>query len=323
VIDVNTTFREAAAQRGVESVPLAHLSIELGHLYAEDFGADDGHLDRYFARIAPWVRMVRADCAAQLPAGVRPRVSTCFLIDDYFNKFGEPAKVIGALLETAARHEMAIDYIARESACSVADGLPLAQLVLDRIVTDPSVNTTGARPPAVTSGWLCNGERTPASTVPAAMKGAPPWSPPVENGPNQHSIFMDVQLFSEAGDVRTWSCSFLASVWQLIRLGLLRHTRAAPIRPRMLGADAPVPAEWSELPPVTQCNPAAAPFSAYRTMSVLQREFISVESAVSMILSQVSVDVEVLDQIAERSKHEGIDLPGELTARIGYALLGR
>jgi len=316
-------FQETSAQRGVESIPLSHLSIELGHLYAEHFGPANEGLDRYFERIAPYVRQVRAECQAQLPLNKRSRISTCFLIDDYFNRFGEPAAIIRVLLETAARHDMTIDYIAREAGCADADGIPLAKLVLDRVVNDPPESTTGGRPPADESGWLCNGRRTPVHSAPAAMTTATAWSPPVENGPNQHSIFMDVQLFSEVNGERTWSCSFLASVWQLIRLGLLRHAGAAAVRPLPLPIDEAFPSEWSKLPAVMQVNRSAAPFSAYRTMSVLQRSFINVEAAVSMVLSQVSIDIAVVEQIAKRTRDEGIDLPDELSERIGYVLLNR
>ena len=34
-----TGFRETAAEPRTEAVPLAHLSLELGHLYMEDFEA--------------------------------------------------------------------------------------------------------------------------------------------------------------------------------------------------------------------------------------------------------------------------------------------
>ncbi len=314
-------FQETAAQRRVESVPLSHLSIELGHLYAEDFGPGYEFLNRHFERIAPWVRSARETCQEQLPRGVKARISTCFLIDDYFNRFGEPPEVISVLRETAEAHGLPIDYIAREAACAKADDIPLAKLVLDRLVVDPAPSTTGGggRPPTVESGWLCNGQRTPILGTGPAMKAAPVWAPPVENGPNQHSIFVDVQLWSEDVSRRTWSCSFLASVWQLLRLGLLRHLGDVAARPFQMEPDVPIPSDWDNLPAILQVNPSAAPFSAYRTLSVLQSGFLNVEmAAVRTILSQVSIDMAVAEQVAKRSKDEGIDLPDELIRRVGY-----
>ena len=41
---LDVIFEESAARRGVESVPLAHLSIELGHLYIEEFADLDARL---------------------------------------------------------------------------------------------------------------------------------------------------------------------------------------------------------------------------------------------------------------------------------------
>jgi hypothetical protein len=320
VIDITTTFRESTAQTTVASVPLSHVSIELGHLYAEDF---DRHLNDYFDRVSEYLTAARADCVKQLPPGVKPRISTCFLIDDYFNRFGEPEKVIHVLVETAARNGMSIDYIARESGCAVADGNPVAQLALGRIVDDPPQGTTGARPLAVQTGWLCNGERSPTAGPPGAMRNIQAWQPPVENGPNMHAVFTDVQLFSELDGVRTWSCAFLASVWQLIRLGLLRYLGEPAVRPTLLDIDGPIAADWSHLPAIMQINPDATPFCAYRTMSILHSPLLPIEHAVGVILRQVSVDPAVLEQVMSRSHREGIDLPADLTHRLGYGLLSR
>ena len=44
-------FQETDAQRRVKAVPLSHLSIELGHLYAEDFGPGNDRLHRHFERV--------------------------------------------------------------------------------------------------------------------------------------------------------------------------------------------------------------------------------------------------------------------------------
>src|SRR5262245_21976902 len=75
VMSSNVVFQEADAQRRVESAPMSHLSIELGHLYAEDFGPGNDRLNRYFDRVAGWVEAIRHDCQAQLPQNTKARVS--------------------------------------------------------------------------------------------------------------------------------------------------------------------------------------------------------------------------------------------------------
>ena len=59
-----SVFRETTAEPRTQSVPLAHLSLELGHLYMEDFEAGPERLREHFARVRPWVDAVRADAAA-------------------------------------------------------------------------------------------------------------------------------------------------------------------------------------------------------------------------------------------------------------------
>jgi hypothetical protein len=105
----------------------------------------------------------------------------------------------------------------------------------------------------------------------------------------------------------------------LNRLGLMRHQGGAAVRPFQMEPDMPIPEDWDSLPAIMQVNAAAAPFSAYRILSVLDPQFLIVElAAVRTILSQVSIDVTVVEQIAKRSKDEGIDLPDEILKRIGY-----
>jgi len=53
-------FRETTAELRTQSVPLAHLSLELGHLYMEDFEAGPGRLREHFAEVRLWVDAARA-----------------------------------------------------------------------------------------------------------------------------------------------------------------------------------------------------------------------------------------------------------------------
>jgi hypothetical protein len=315
---MNPAFAEATAETRAQSLPLAHLSLELGHLYFEDFDDGPDRLREHFEQVAPWVHGARAALAARLPG--RPRVSTCFLIDDYFGPKRSPAQVLPGLIDAAASHGMPIDYLVRESACADADGVPLAELVAERIVADPVPGTNGARPAVRDSGWLSNGQPSAQPRSSEAMSLDIGWRPPVQNAANRHSIFMDVQLWDEVGGRRRYSCAYLASVWQLLRLGLLRRAGEPVAVPRAW--DGPYPDEWSQLPPVTQLNPKAAPFSAYRTHSVLGRRFSLTEQAVRTILSQVLVDPLLAAEAQRRAAAEGMPLPLEAAERVDYTFTG-
>jgi hypothetical protein len=315
---VNSAFEEATAEARVQSLPLSHLSLELGHLYFEDFDDGPDRLREHFEQVAPWVHGAHATLAARLPG--RPRVSTCFLIDDYFGPKRSPAQILPGLTDAAASHGLPIDYLVRESACADADGVALAELVTERIVAEPVPGTNGARPAVRDSGWLSNGQRSAAPRQSEAMSVDGGWRPPVQNAANRHSIFMDVQLWDEHNGRRRYSCAYLASVWQLLRLGLLRRAGEPVAQPRAW--DGAFPEEWSQLPPVVKLNPAAAPFSAYRAHSVLGRRFSLTEQAVRTVLSQVLVDPLLADEAQRRAGAEGMPLPLEATERIDYTFTG-
>jgi hypothetical protein len=311
-------FTEAAAQPRVEAVSYAHLSIELGHLYMEDLQRGPAYLDQHFRTVAPWVEAAIRSCAEDLP-GRTARVSTCFLVDDYFTRLSPPSVVVPQLIDAAGRAGLRIDYLSRESACAQAGELPLADMVARRLVAEPPLNSTGSRPPPDESGWLTNGERSPSDTV-EAMGSLREWRPPRETAANRHSIFIDIELWDQNGPERTWSCPFLAAVWQLLRLGLLRHDGRAVAAPNAWEGDWP--ADWDRLPPTVQLNPKAYPFSAYRTMSILAGRFLPVEHAVCTILGQVTVSPVAAKQALDRSAAEGIALPHELVDRVEYVLTG-
>jgi hypothetical protein len=311
--------REAVAQRRAESTPLSHLSIELGHLYYEEFAAGPEALARYFERIRPWIEATTSILRQKVPAQ-RPRISTCFLIDDYYARFSSPAEVLPQLVKAAESQNVTIDYIARESACAVADDVPLADLVLSRLVPDPHPGSTGVRPPVTVSGWLCNGQRSPGATEAQAMSvSGRAWQPPAENGAlNNHSIFVDVQLWDEWTGKRRWSCPYLATIWQLLRLGLIRYDGAKVATPAQLEQ---FPEEWDRLPAITQVNPDADAFSAYSTFSILGQRFLNVEHAVRTIMQQVNIEPAITAQVARRSAAEGMAVPDELWERIEYLFI--
>ncbi|MFH8972566.1 SCO2522 family protein [Streptomyces sp. NPDC017890] len=313
----DAVFRETAAEPRTQSVPLAHLSLELGHLYMEDFEAGPERLRRHFTEVRPWADAARVAASGRV-GGRRARISTCFLIDDYFTRFSTPAEVVPMILAEAERAGLAIDYLARESGCATAGKVPVAEAVAGRIVESPPPGSYGLRPPAAQTGWLANGERSPVARAPQAMKRAVAWQPPKETAARRHSVFLDVELWSDDADGhRTWSCPFLAAVWQLARLGLLRNEGEAVLVPQQHTAAA-FPDDWDELPPLLRLNDRADPFAAYRTCSVLPTRFLPVEHAVRVILDQIEVDPGALEQVAERSGRERTPVPDSVADRISY-----
>ncbi|WP_127501280.1 SCO2522 family protein [Actinoplanes solisilvae] len=313
---MKTHFEEASAVPRVAQLPLAHLSIELGHLYMEDFAGGPAQLSEHFRVIRPWVDAARRSLTDKLGPGRSPRASTCFLIDDYFTRFSRPDIVIAQLRAAADEHGLTIDYVARESGCDRAGDVALAELVLDRIVADPPPGTDGQRPSPHETGWLYNSDRLPGESSSPAMSVERDWRPPVENARNKHSIVIAVEIFNDKG----WACPYLAAVWQLLRLGMLRCDGRAVAQPVSLTGD--LPREWDHLPAVLQLNPDAPSFSAYRTVSVLAPRFLPIEAAVRVVLNQFAADDEVRDQVHRRAAGEHLDLPDELVRRIEYAMVG-
>ncbi|BCB78513.1 SCO2522 family protein [Phytohabitans flavus] len=306
-------FLEASADGSVDAVPLSHLSIELGHLYAEDLRQGADGLRRHLAQAAPWARAAAAACGEEVSPATA-RISTCFLVDDYFTQPAPPSELLPQLVDAARDLGLRVDYLVRESACA-----DLARIVEALVVTEPSPGTNGSRPPASEIGWLCNGQRSPAPHALEAMSRPGGWQPPKENAANQHSIFVDVELWDERGGRRTWSCAFLAAVWQLARLGLIRDAGRNPLPPERVDGD--YPERWAALPPIVKLTADARPFSAHHTFSVLAGRFLPIEHAVRTILSQVAIQEGVLSQATERATAEGLELPAMPLDRIRYAFV--
>ena len=142
--EVRTEFLETSAVFKVDSLPLSHVSVEVGHLYMEDLAEGEDAVRRTLAAAAPWVR------AARTPEAIgcekkSVRLSTCFLIDDYFSRFSSPAEMIPMVLAAAEREDLGIDYLARESACASAGGVSPASLTLGSLVTEPTPGTPAGR----------------------------------------------------------------------------------------------------------------------------------------------------------------------------------
>jgi hypothetical protein len=315
---VDTSFHEMSAEPRTQQVDYSHVSVELDHLYMEDFQRDQAHLRARMARIRPWYDAMEQAFAARNPR-VRPRISTCFLIDDYFSDLLPPGELVPRLRDAVDSAGLRIDYLARESGCAQASGSEPAALVAGRLVSVPTPGTNGSRPPTVEGGWLSNGQRSPAETGFALHQRT--WVAPLEADARRHSVFLDVELWDEKEGKRTWSCAMLAAVWQLLRLGLLRDQGRAVIKPQPMPADADLPTGWAAMPAVTQINPRATAFHGYRTLSLLEDRFLPVEHAVRVILNQVKQDAEVMAKVAERAAREGTPIPGDVPGRISYVFL--
>jgi hypothetical protein len=318
VSDVRTEFLESSADYKVESLPLSHVSIELGHLYSEDLTGGLNAIKRTFAAVAPWVRTAESPQAIGCDKS-SVRMSTCFLIDDYFSPFSSPAELIPIVLSAAASEGLRIDYLARESACAQTQDSRPADLVVGGLVTEPTTGTTGSRPPLTKTGWLTNGQRSPDTSRREAMAERSDWEPPVESARRRHSIFVDVELWDDHDGHRTWSCPMLAAVWQLLRLGLLREYGRPILTPRSWVG--PWPNSWDALPPITQLNAKAAAFAAYTTLSALSPRFLPVELAVRTILSQFAAESVVLAEVKARANRDGMQLPDEFVNRIKYVFM--
>ena len=316
--DVRTEFLESTADFKIESLPLSHVSVEVGHLYMEDFVSGESTVQRTFAAAAPWVR------AAQTPRAIgcekkSVRLSTCFLIDDYFSQFSSPAAVIPMVLAAAKREGLEIDYLARESACADAGGISPAGLTCGSLVTEPAPGANGGRPPLTETGWLTNGQRSPSDSPGEAMTRREPWRPPRESARRRHSIFVDVELWDkdERDGRQIWSCPMLAAVWQLMRLGFLRNQGRPVVTPQDW-TDPQFPDSWDDLPLVIRLNPKATAFAAYTTLSVLSPRFLPVELAVRTILSQFACDNTILAEASARAARDAMRMPAELVDRIRY-----
>ncbi|GAA2909199.1 hypothetical protein Acy02nite_88830 [Actinoplanes cyaneus] len=309
-------FEEQAAVPRVHSVPYSHRSIELGYFPLEELlSPDPASITRQFATRAPWVAAARQ--VEESREGIRPRISTCVLVDDFSaTATHTPSEVFTTLLEAAGSAGLEIDYVARLAAFAQFGDISPAELVSQRIVEEPPAGTTAARPPVSAVGWLTNGERSPSSSV-AAMSAPRTWQPPREHAVRSHSVFLDVELWTDGPDGRLWSASMLYATWQLFRLGLLRSHGRDVFVPSSLDS---LPGEWAKMPPIIRLNPAAPAFCAYRTLSFMNTTSPVRPEAVRTILSQVAVDWTLIVQSNERAAAERLPLSSEIIGRTDYVI---
>ncbi|MBF6174059.1 SCO2522 family protein [Nocardia blacklockiae] len=333
----HSVYSEAGEELKVAEVPLSHLSIETGHFYMSELINGHDNIRAQFREVAELVDFYTA--SARRKFGDSARVSTCFLIDDYFAPDTNPTEILDKLLTVADECGLRIDYLAREAGCweypVYFDGVPtgsvvkLAETLAARVVAEPAENTTGRRPPDVESGWLCNGRRSSDHESTQAMR-ATEYRPPAQYGRRVHSIFLDTEMWENpidgVDDRHTrWSCPFLASIWQLLRLGMVRFEGAAPFHPQLRNRRDGWEEHWWEMPAVIQLNPDAKPFAAYRSLSVLPQEYLGIEHAVHVILDHLELDEQVWQLLSARGARERVPVavPRETSSRLSHVLLDR
>jgi hypothetical protein len=307
----------AANEATGADVAFSHISIEVGHFEPTDFSRGVMHFANRLRRVAPWLDAARAAVAESTP---NARMSTCFLVDDYTAQVRSPAEVIPRLLEGARRCGISIDYLVRESACVDGGRDSIARLVEGRVANVELRAGGDVSPPIVASAWLSDsGQRPPLQVTGRPTTDESPESPRIAS-PN--STLIDTGLWVENSGGREWSCSFLAAVWQLSRLGLLDNASRNYMTPQKWEDDNPQ-SRWEELPPTIQINHDAAPFQAYRTISILESRYLPVEAAVRSILEQVSIGQETLKFVSENGACDGVTLPARITDRINYVFVGK
>jgi hypothetical protein len=299
-----------AAAREDAGIAFSDLSIEVGHVEPNSFRRGVAHLENHLRRVTPWLGPARTAWGS---ADSGARTSTCFLVDDYTAPIPPPSEVIPKLLKAAGQCDIAIDYLVRESAYAGCDALSLARYIESRTADGDSRAAGGPVRSVAPSAWLADGERRPSPvTADGSVNGDSEQTEPSD------SIFMDIRLWPGNTSGQGWSCSFLAAVWQLARLGVVNDTSIAygtPWEKRSLSG-------WNELPPVIQLNQDAAPFRAYRTVSILESRYLPIEAAVRIILKTISTEPEILNRIAARGSREDVRLPAKLTDMINYVFVG-
>ncbi|QIS08718.1 SCO2522 family protein [Nocardia arthritidis] len=333
-METETAYSEVTEQVRASGVKFSHLSIETGHFYMKDMTNGRDRIRAQFRKVARLVKLYTEAAAEELELP-EARVSTCFLIDDYFGPNTDPTEIIEKLLDAADECDLRIDYLVREAGCwetplyhngaPTGQQIELARMVASRLVAEPLEDTTGRRPPDVESGWLCNGRRSSDHDSIQAMR-VPEYRPPVEYGSREHSIFLDVEMWKKeigkGGEEHIrWSCPFLAAVWQLLRLGMIRYKGEEVVQPYKWQPGDIWPEQWWEMPSVVQLNPHAKPFAAYRAVSILPQEYLKIENAVRVILDHIDLDPDVVDLTVERGRRERLVIPREVSRRLSHVIL--
>jgi hypothetical protein len=92
-------------------------------------------------------------------------------------------------------------------------------------------------------------------------------------------------------------------------------------QPQLWSVDGDWPEHWEDLPAVLQLNKYAAPFSAYRTTSILPLAYVPIENAVHVILNHLNLDKAVVRQVITRGLDEGVVVPAQITRRVSHVFI--
>ncbi|MFD3702531.1 SCO2522 family protein [Nocardia sp. NPDC058658] len=334
---MSSLFQEATADSRIEAVSMSHVSIEIGHFSMDELANGTDKIVAQLAKVAPLVHFFTEQARDEFAdrAGNRSavRVSTCFLVDDYFRGDTDPREILPRFLRLVGEAGIELDYLGRESGCAFAprpgsSSMPirLARVVADMVVAAPLPGYDGRRPPTSELGWLANGARS-SDYDQSRARNLGAYLPPEQLAARNHSIHLDVEMWRGNPERETepnyWSCPFLASVWQLLRLGMLRYAGGPVAQPQNFTDWRPdtLPDRWSMLPAVMQLRQRAKPFAAYRSLSVLPKRYLPVEHSVQQVLDHVNIEPGVREVFEEQARRDRMPVPHELSDRLAHFFL--
>ncbi|MGI8593488.1 MAG: hypothetical protein ACR2ML_03810 [Solirubrobacteraceae bacterium] len=258
----------------------ADISVELGHFYLRDLVP--GFIEATAEREAEWLRPILDRHREQGRS-----VSCVVMLDDYFVPEGRAQEVAEGeelVLEAYERAGLPVDHVVRELDCAKT-----VKGFVDGYLLPPGApaGETGTRTtlPPLTSSWLSNAD--PPRDRPRVAPLTSPFSPESaqqrtdSSGPSatgrptgEHSIHLDIELWSGEGERRVWSCPLLAAWWHLIRLGLARVDNGDRSIDEDIGR---------------KLHGEGPPLAALRSLTVLSPAFLIVENAVRTILEQAVI----------------------------------
>jgi hypothetical protein len=261
------------------TLEMAHLSVEIAHVYLGELTeqAVNKAINAAIDRVGPVVDRLTKDRGRA--------VSTCVLIDDYFESKGPtPQEAVEIFKNAAARLGFRLDWIAFEADCAAA-----ADYFFDNLYPQPRFGESShgglyGEPNRLSrsgQSWISNGDPTRETKTPRSRRFLGREAKYLSGKVRPEiatSIALDVEIAkagSQSDDsALMWSCPFLAACWQLIRLGCWREPSGGMLAPKRLLA-------VSDRPP---------PFFARRTLSHLPSRYLRVEHAVQVILAQLAID---------------------------------
>lgn len=306
--DQYTRLVDSYSRQSQQTATFAHVSIEIGHFMGDSLRKSK-QLGQRLRKLKPWV-----DAAIKSYGQRRePKFSysTCLLLDDYSIEMpGTPETIIPKITEAYSRVDLPIDYLVRESSLS---GEPAERLLNmasglateDLWATKSPFSGTGAN-----TLWFKVGsdaERGDSDTGTLSQYSFP----------DKHPIEMLVAAATQTGKKSNWTCAALATVWQLLRLGLL-SSNDNTLKPHPLDQLKKLPDEWDDVPGVLQLTHSPAPIAAFRTLSILPPMYLQVEGAVLSILERLILDNELQELAGMVAGRNGVTLPRRITDRVSY-----